>query len=92
MKVVFTAEALRDLDAIRSDTATHYPTTLPTLERRFQASLRRIGAWPESAPCVTGTQGVRMVPLVRYTFRILDRIAADRVEILHVHHAARLAL
>jgi plasmid stabilization system protein ParE len=91
VKVVLTAEALRDLDAIRSYTATHYPTTLPTLERRFQASLRHIGAWPECAPYVTGTQGVRTVPLVRYPFRIFDRIAAHQVEILHIHHAAHLA-
>jgi hypothetical protein len=32
-----------------------------------------------------------MVPLVRYPFRIFYRIASDRVEILHIHHAARLA-
>jgi plasmid stabilization system protein ParE len=91
MRVILTAEALRDLDAIRSYTATHFPMALPALERRFQASLRRIGAWPESAPYVTGYQGVRMVPLVRYPFRIFYRIAADRVEILHIHHAARTA-
>jgi hypothetical protein len=32
-----------------------------------------------------------MVPLVRYPFGIFDRIAADRVELPHIHHAARLA-
>jgi toxin ParE1/3/4 len=91
MRVVLTAAALRDLDDIRSYTAIHFPAALPTLERRLHASLRRIGAWPESAATVTGRPGVRMVPLVRYPFRIFYRIAADRVEILHIHHAARLA-
>lgn len=89
MRVVLTPKALRDLNAILAYTATHFPSALPTLERRLQASLRRIGAWPESAPTVTGRPGVRMVPLVRYPFRIFYRIAAERVEVLHIHHAAR---
>ena len=91
MRVVLTAAALRDLEDIRSYASIHFPSALPTLERRLYASIRRIGAWSESAPAVTGRLGVRMVPLVRYPFRIFDRIATDRVELLHIHHAAPLA-
>jgi plasmid stabilization system protein ParE len=91
VRIVLTAAALLDLDDIRSYTATHFPTALPALDRRLQAILRRIGAWPESAPAVTNRPGVRMVPLVRDPFRIFYRIAADRAELPHTHHAARLA-
>ena len=91
MRVVLTAAALRDLDDIRSYTATHFPTALPALDRRLQASLRRIGAWPESAPAVTGRPGVSTIPFVRYPFRIFHRIAPARAEFPHIHHAARLA-
>jgi hypothetical protein len=34
-------------------------------------------------------EGVRVVPLVRYPYRIFYRVAGDAAEILHVHHAAR---
>lgn len=44
MRVVVSAAALRDLEDIRSYTSIHFPNALPTLERRLQASLRRIGA------------------------------------------------
>jgi hypothetical protein len=29
---------------------------------------------------------------VRYPFRIFYRVAGDRIEILHIHHAARAPL
>jgi len=89
MRVVLTDEALRDLDAILAYTATHHPTAAAALTRRLQATLRRIGEWPESAPTVAGQPGIRMVPLVRYPFRIFYRLSADRAEILYIHHAAR---
>lgn len=91
MRVVLTAAAVRDLDDIRSYTATHFPTALPALDRRLRASLRRLGAWPESAPAVIGHPGVRMVPLIRYTCRIFRRVAPARAKLPHIHHAARRA-
>jgi len=32
---------------------------------------------------------VRVVPLVRYPYRIFYRVADEAVEILHIHHASR---
>ena len=89
MRVVLTDEALRDLDAILAYTATNHPTAAAALTRRLHATLRRIGEWPESAPTVAGRPGIRMVPLVRYPFRIFYRLSENRAEVLHIHHAAR---
>jgi toxin ParE1/3/4 len=89
MRVVLTDEALRDLDIILAYTEANHPAALSALERRLRTSLRRIGTWPESAQPVAGHPGLRMVPLVRYPFRIFYRVANDAVEILHIHHAAR---
>ena len=90
MRVVLTDEALRDLDSILAYTEANHPAAAPALERRLRTSLRRIGAWPESAQPVAGRPGLRMVPLVRYPFRIFYRVANNQVEILHIHHTARL--
>ena len=89
MRVVLTDEALRDLDTILAYTETNRPTAAAALEHRLRTSLRRIGAWPESAQTVAGRPGLRMVPLVRYPFRIFYRVADNQVEILHIHHTAR---
>jgi len=40
---------LRDLHTILAYTEANHPTALAALERRLRTSLRRIGAWPESA-------------------------------------------
>ena len=89
MKVVFTSAALADLDDLLSYTSANYPDVLPALERRIRAVLERIEQWPESAREVSERPGVRVVPLIRYPYRIFYRINADRIVILHIHHAAR---
>jgi hypothetical protein len=64
--VVYTAEALADLEAILDFIASHYPKVYEPLERRLQLIEARIGAWPKSAPEVDERPGVRVVPLIRY--------------------------
>jgi toxin ParE1/3/4 len=89
MKVVYTPAALRDLDEIAEWLAVHYPTIAPSVERRIRAVTAHIGRWPESARRSAKRAGVRVIPIGRYPYKIFYRIAADAVEILHVHHAAR---
>ena len=89
MRVVWTEAALADLDDILSYTATNYPTLVDSLERRIRAVIERLGAWPKSTRTVEQRPDVRVVPLIRYPYRVFYRINDDRVEILHIHHAAR---
>jgi plasmid stabilization system protein ParE len=48
MKVVYTDEALADLDSILGYISAHYPATYPRFERRLQMVQARIAAWPET--------------------------------------------
>ncbi len=89
MKVVFTASALADLDEILIYTAANYPDLIHLVEQRIRASVERVGRWPESARAVEERPGVRVVPVIRYPFRIFYRVSGGQVEILHIHHAAR---
>jgi plasmid stabilization system protein ParE len=91
MKVVYTQEALNNLDGILAFIATNYPTISAAFERRLRAVVMRIGAWPESAEEVAERPGVRVVPLIRYPYKVFYRITGDAVEILYIHHAARRA-
>jgi toxin ParE1/3/4 len=90
MKVVYTAAALHDLNQIADWLAFHYPTIAPAVERRIRLVAARIGRWPESARRSGRRAGVRVAPVGRYPYKIFYRITGDTVEILHIHHAARL--
>ena len=89
MKVVYTDEALRDLDEILGYIAANYPAISSSFEKRLRAVVTRIGAWPESAQEVVERPGVRVVPLIRYPYKVFFRVTSEAVEILHIHHAAR---
>ena len=89
MKVVYTEEALKDLDAIADWLIAHYPTVAPAVERRIRSVVAHIAHWPESSRRSAKRPGVRAVPLGRYPYKIFYRVTDDTVEILHIHHAAR---
>ena len=89
MKVVWTDDALRDLEEITAYVLVHYPQIAPALERRIRDVTVWIGGWPESAPRSAHRPGVRTVPLGRYPYRLFYRVVGDAVQILHIHHAAR---
>ena len=44
-----------------------------------------------SAEEVAQRPGVRVVPLIRYPYKVFYRITNEAVEILYIHHAARRA-
>ncbi len=92
MKVVFTDAAVKDLRSIAAYLATNYPNSAAAVERRLYLVIARIARWPESAQRVVDRPGVRVVPLVRYLYRIFYRIAEEAVETLPIHHTSRQAL
>jgi toxin ParE1/3/4 len=89
MKVVFTDDALRDLDEIFEFISANYPTIYDAFEKRLRTIVGRIGTWPESAQEVQQRPGVRSVPFLRYPYKLFYRIRSDRIEVLHIHHSAR---
>jgi plasmid stabilization system protein ParE len=89
MKVVWTDEALRDLEEITAYLLVNFPSVAPALERRIRAVVAWIGRWPGSTRRSERRPGVRMVPLGRYPYRLFYRVTGSAVEILHVHHSAR---
>src|ERR1700710_1373127 len=89
MKVVYTEDALNDLDAIADWLIVHYPAVAPAVERRIRRAVANIARGPESARRSARPPGIRVTSLGRYPYRIFYRVADDTLEILHIHHAAR---
>jgi hypothetical protein len=81
MKVIYTDEALRDLDEILTFIASNYPSISTAFQKRRRSIERCIGRWPMSAEEVTQRPGVSLQNLLPVT--------SGAVEILHIHHAAR---
>ncbi|MGJ5116973.1 type II toxin-antitoxin system RelE/ParE family toxin [Bradyrhizobium oligotrophicum] len=89
MKVVYTDDALRDLLDIADWLADHYPAVAPAVERRIRRLVARIARWPLVARRVVDRPDIRVAPLGHYPYKIFYRVRDDRIEILHIHHAAR---
>jgi toxin ParE1/3/4 len=90
MKVAFAPRAQADLAHIGEHSRRNFgPTVATALETYIRATVARIAAMPESGESVPEREGVRVVPLVRYPFRIFYTAANDIVTILHVRHTSR---
>jgi len=90
MKVVFTRPALSDLDEIRQYILDNYPALAGLVEQRIHIVLERIAKYPRSARIVHQRPDVRVVPVIRFPYKIFYRITqAKIIEILHIHHTAR---
>jgi toxin ParE1/3/4 len=90
MKVEFAPRATADLRKIGEQSRKAFGDAVALrLETYIRATIARIGVIPEGAQQLPQRPGVRVVPLVRYPFKIFYMIVADRIIILHVRHAAR---
>ncbi len=90
MKVEYSNRALADLHKISADSRRAFGDNVAAaLEARIRAIVEQIGDAPEIAPRVEQLPGVRVIPLIRYPYRIFYRILEDRVRILHLRHTSQ---
>ena len=90
MKVEYSNRALADLRKLSAGSqATFGHRVAAALETRIRAIVEQICQAPESAPRVEQRPGVRVVPLIRYPYKVFYRIADDTVRILHIRHTSR---
>jgi plasmid stabilization system protein ParE len=89
MKIIYTGEASEDLDGILAYIASNYPTVYEPFLIRLRSVIARIAMWPDSAQEVAEEPGVRVVPLLRYPYKLFYRNTGEAIEIMHIHHAAQ---
>jgi len=90
MNVEYTPRARSDLDQIGFRSRRVFgPAVAVALETFIRATIARIAVMPESGLRLPRRPGVRVVPLVRYPFKIFYTVGRDTVFILHIRHAAR---
>jgi toxin ParE1/3/4 len=89
MKVEFSRRAVADLRKVSSDSLAFGDAVAAAVETRIREIVIYVGKHPEGPPPVTDRPGVRVVPLIRYPYKIFYRILGDRVRILHIRHTSR---
>lgn len=84
MRVIFTEDALRDLDDILVFIRSNYPQVFASFETRLRLSIKRIGSWPESAPRIAERPDLRVVSLTPYPYRLFYAVTGDAVHVVHL--------
>jgi toxin ParE1/3/4 len=87
VKVEYSNRATADLCKVSADSLAFGEKVAAAVQIRIREVVTQIVDAPESAPQVVDRPGVRIVPLVRYPYKIFYRVLDDRVRILHVRHA-----
>jgi toxin ParE1/3/4 len=89
MKVEYTNPALTDLRKVSADSRVFGEIVAAAVEARVREVIAHLAEHPEAAARVAGRPGVRVIPLIRYPYKIFYRVLEDRVRILHIRHTAR---
>lgn len=89
-RVVWTLQAVEDVEALRSYIARDSPFYAALVAERILESVERLREFPRSGRVVPemGLEAYR--ELILGAYRIVYRLAGDRADILTVVHAARL--
>ena len=90
MKVCWTDEAQRHLDDIHRHIAGDSPFYARRMVDKITRRSRQISAFPRSGRMVPEYQDIDVREVVEPPYRIVYRVAADRVDVLAVFHGARL--
>ena len=90
MKVEFTNRAVGDLRRISAHSRKEFGASVAAaLELRVRKAIEQIADAPESAPRVEQRPSMRVLPLMRYPFKVFYRVVGDTVRIVHIRHTAR---
>jgi toxin ParE1/3/4 len=89
MKVEYANQALIDLRKISADSRAFGKIGAAAVEARIRAVVAHIAERPEAAAPIAERPSMRVVPLIRYPYKIFYRVLDDRVRILHIRHTAR---
>jgi plasmid stabilization system protein ParE len=90
MKVEYAPRATADLIKIGAKSRRAFGDAVAAaLETYIRATVARIAVIPDGAQQLPQRPGVRVVPLVRYPFKIFYTAAEGTITILHIRHAAR---
>jgi plasmid stabilization system protein ParE len=90
MRIVWTLQAIEDVEGIRDFVARDSPHYASLLAQRLVGAVEHLSRFPESGRIVPelGVPSIREV--IRGDYRIVYSLRSEQVEILTVYHGTRL--
>lgn len=89
-RVIWTLQAVEDVEAIKAYVARDSERYAVLLAERLVAAIEHIGRFPLSGRIVPEVGDAALREVVYGNYRLVYRVATTSVEIITVHHAARL--
>jgi plasmid stabilization system protein ParE len=89
-QVIWTRQALEDIEAIRFYVARDSEQYATLLVERLVAAVERAGYFPEAGRIVPEVGDATLREVVHGSYRIVYRLTPEAVKIVTVHHGARL--
>jgi toxin ParE1/3/4 len=89
MRVEYSKRAVADLRKVSADSRSFGEDVTAAVEARIHEVIGHIADYPEAAAPVRDRPGMRVIPLIRYPYKVFYRILEGRVRILHIRHTAR---
>ena len=87
MKVILSAQAVKDLRSIRSYVGEHSPKAADRLGRRLIETCESLAVFPDRGR--PGSEPGTRESVVIWPYVIAYRVGQDEVQILHVRHGAQ---
>ena len=89
-RVIWTRGAVEDVEAVKAYVARDSVRYATLLAERIVAAVDRLETFPESGRVVPEVGDESLREVIYGAYRIVYRIKAESVEVVTVHHAARL--
>ena len=89
-RIVWTLQAVEDVEAIRDYIARDSPRYGKLVAERIVASVERLAEFPESGRVVPELQQESLREVLNGSYRIVYRLAGSDVQVLTVFHGFRL--
>ena len=89
-RVIWTREAVEDVEAIKAYVARDSVRYAALLAERIVAAVGRLELFPESGRVVPEVGDASLREIIYGAYRIVYRIQSESIQVVTVHHAARL--
>jgi len=88
--ILWSAQALRDVEEIHDYIAQHSPRYAAVVAARLVAAVDRLGEFPESGRIVPELRDPEVREVIHGSYRVVYALRAATVEVLTVFRASRL--
>jgi toxin ParE1/3/4 len=89
MRIEYSKRALQDLRKVAAEAQAYGPGVAEAVEERLRHLIDHLRREPNGAPRIEERPGVRVIPLIKYPYKIFYRTTESAVRVLLIRHTSR---